>query len=31
MDALDVRVVDGFVEVDFRRYRQGISAKEEVG
>lgn len=31
MDALNVRVVDGFVEVDFRRYRQGISAKEEVG
>ena len=31
MDPLDVRVVEGFVEVDFRRYRQGIPTKEEVG
>jgi len=31
MDPLDVRIVDGFVEVDFRRFRQGIAAKEEVG
>lgn len=31
MDALDARVVDGFVEVDFRRFRQGIPTKEEVG
>ena len=31
MDPLDVRIVDGFVEVDFRRYRQGIPTKEEVG
>jgi menaquinol-cytochrome c reductase iron-sulfur subunit len=31
MDPLEVRVVDGFVEVDFRRFRQGIPTKEEVG
>ncbi|MBK9260177.1 MAG: Rieske 2Fe-2S domain-containing protein [Polyangiaceae bacterium] len=31
MDPLQVRVVDGFVEVDFRRFRQGIPTKEEVG
>lgn len=31
MDPLDTRIVDGFVEVDFRRYRQGIPTKEEVG
>lgn len=31
MDPLDVRIVEGFVEVDFRRYRQGIPTKEEVG
>ncbi len=31
MDPLATRVVDGFVEVDFRRYRQGIPTKEEVG
>jgi cytochrome b6-f complex iron-sulfur subunit/menaquinol-cytochrome c reductase iron-sulfur subunit len=31
MDPLEVRIVDGFVEVDFRRFRQGIPTKEEVG
>lgn len=31
MDPLETRIVDGFVEVDFRRYRQGIPTKEEVG
>jgi cytochrome b6-f complex iron-sulfur subunit/menaquinol-cytochrome c reductase iron-sulfur subunit len=31
MDPLNVRIVDGFVEVDFRRYRQGIAERKEVG
>jgi cytochrome b6-f complex iron-sulfur subunit/menaquinol-cytochrome c reductase iron-sulfur subunit len=31
MDALDARVVDGFVEVDFRRFRLGIAEKKELG
>ena len=31
MDALEARVVDGWVEVDFRRFRQGTSDREEVG
>ena len=31
MDELAARVVDGFVEVDFRRYRQGVADKQEVG
>jgi cytochrome b6-f complex iron-sulfur subunit/menaquinol-cytochrome c reductase iron-sulfur subunit len=30
MDPLGARVVDGWVEVDFRRYRQGIAEREEV-
>jgi len=30
MDPLNTRVVNGVVEVDYRRYRQGISAREEV-
>lgn len=31
MDALEARVVDGWVEVDFRRFRQGTTDREEVG
>lgn len=31
MDALATRVIDGWVEVDFRKYRQGTSEKKEVG
>jgi cytochrome b6-f complex iron-sulfur subunit/menaquinol-cytochrome c reductase iron-sulfur subunit len=31
MDEIAARVVDGFVEVDFRRFRQGIPDKVEVG
>lgn len=31
MDALESRVVDGWVEVDFRRFRQGTTDREEVG
>lgn len=30
MDPLAARVVEGWVEVDFRRYRQGITDREEV-
>ena len=30
MDALAVRIVDGWVEVDFRRFRQGSVEREEV-
>src|SRR5262249_61672744 len=30
LDPLTARVVGGVVEVDFRRYRQGISEREEV-
>ncbi len=29
MDSLATRVADGFVEVDFRKYRQGVSEKKE--
>ncbi len=29
MDPLAARVVDGFVEIDFRKFRQGVSAREE--
>jgi menaquinol-cytochrome c reductase iron-sulfur subunit len=29
MDPLAARIVDGWVEVDFRRYRQGIAEREE--
>ena len=31
MDALRARVIDGFVEVDFRRFRQGTPERIEVG
>jgi menaquinol-cytochrome c reductase iron-sulfur subunit len=31
MDPLQVRVVDGYVEVDFRRFKTGLSKREEVG
>jgi Rieske Fe-S protein len=31
MDALETRVVDGWIEVEFRRYRQGSAARVEVG
>jgi cytochrome b6-f complex iron-sulfur subunit/menaquinol-cytochrome c reductase iron-sulfur subunit len=31
MDELAARVRDGFVEVDFRRFRQGVGDKVEVG
>ncbi len=31
MDPLAARVVDGFVEIDFRRFRTGIAAREEQG
>lgn len=31
MDPLATRIVDGFVEVDFRRFRQGIAERKEVG
>lgn len=31
MDALETRVVDGVVEVDFRRFRQGTPERVEVG
>lgn len=30
MDELAVRIVDGFVEVDFRRFRQGVGERVEV-
>lgn len=31
MDALATRVKDGWVEVDFRKYRQGVAERKEVG
>lgn len=31
MDTLATRVKDGWVEVDFRKYRQGIAEKKEIG
>jgi cytochrome b6-f complex iron-sulfur subunit/menaquinol-cytochrome c reductase iron-sulfur subunit len=31
MDALGARVVEGWVEVDFRRYRQGVADKVTIG
>lgn len=31
MDPLTARVVDGWVEIDFRRFRQGTTDREEVG
>jgi Rieske Fe-S protein len=31
MDALGARVVDGNVEVDFKRFRLGIAERQEVG
>jgi cytochrome b6-f complex iron-sulfur subunit/menaquinol-cytochrome c reductase iron-sulfur subunit len=31
LDLLETRVVDGFVLVNFRRFRQGVPAKEPVG
>lgn len=31
MDPLETRVVDGWIEVDFRRFRQGTTTREEVG
>ncbi len=31
MDALATRVAEGFVEVDFRRYRQGTRERVEIG
>jgi cytochrome b6-f complex iron-sulfur subunit/menaquinol-cytochrome c reductase iron-sulfur subunit len=31
MDALETRVEDGFVHVDFRRFRIGIENREEIG
>jgi len=31
MDALDTKIEDGFVLVDFHRYRQGIAAKDALG
>jgi cytochrome b6-f complex iron-sulfur subunit/menaquinol-cytochrome c reductase iron-sulfur subunit len=31
MDALETRVVDGVVEIDFRRFRQGTPERIEVG
>ncbi|WP_235879873.1 ubiquinol-cytochrome c reductase iron-sulfur subunit [Polyangium aurulentum] len=31
MDPLDVRVTEGFVEVDFKRFRLGIAERMEVG
>jgi cytochrome b6-f complex iron-sulfur subunit/menaquinol-cytochrome c reductase iron-sulfur subunit len=31
MDELATRVVDGFIEVDFKRFRQGVSEKVAVG
>ena len=31
LDPLAARVVDGIVEVDFRRYRQGLGERREVG
>jgi menaquinol-cytochrome c reductase iron-sulfur subunit len=31
MDPLVVRVVEGFVEIDFRRYRQGVAERKEIG
>jgi cytochrome b6-f complex iron-sulfur subunit/menaquinol-cytochrome c reductase iron-sulfur subunit len=30
MDPLATRVVDGWVEVDFRRYRDGTSELQEI-
>lgn len=30
MDSLSTRVVDGWVEVDFARYRQGVPTKERI-
>jgi len=29
MDPLDTRVVDGWLEVDYRRYRHGVETREE--
>lgn len=31
MDPLATRVVDGFVEVDFRRFRIGVAERKEIG
>jgi len=31
MDPLSVRIVEGFVEVDFRRFKQGIAERKEAG
>lgn len=31
MDAIETRVVDGFVEVNFKRFRLGIGDRQEVG
>ncbi|HEY4118616.1 MAG TPA: Rieske (2Fe-2S) protein [Byssovorax sp.] len=31
MDRLDTRLVDGHVEVDFKRFRQGVTGREPVG
>jgi hypothetical protein len=31
MDELSARVADGHVEIDFRRFRQGVGDKVEVG
>jgi menaquinol-cytochrome c reductase iron-sulfur subunit len=31
MDPLTVRIRDGVVEIDFRRYRQGITERKELG
>jgi hypothetical protein len=31
MDELSTRVVDGWVEVGFQRFRQGVTGKEAIG
>lgn len=31
MDPLNVRITDGFVEVDFRQFRQGTAERKEIG
>jgi cytochrome b6-f complex iron-sulfur subunit/menaquinol-cytochrome c reductase iron-sulfur subunit len=31
LDALETRIVDGWVEVDFRRYRVGLKERVEIG
>lgn len=31
MDPIEARVVDGFIEVDFKRFRLGIADRQEVG